>query len=132
VPSGYQLHARVEVGSFDDLTATMSSSQNYVTSGLLLRTAYGMITATSVVFIARAAARVWRPQRLMAEDYILTFAYLLFLSTTILYIVVTPTMYKISDVIGGKTPPYPEMLEDSLFMIKIFFANTMLFWFTLW
>ena len=68
----------------------------------------------------------------MAEDYILLLAYLLFLTTTILYIVVTPTMYRVSDVVTGKTPPYAEMLEDSLFMIKIFFANTMLFWFTLW
>lgn len=110
----------------------MSSSQNYVSSGLLLRTAYGMIATTTVVFAGRVGIRIWRPKRIMAEDYILLLAYLLFLCTTILYIVVTPTMYKISDVISGKTPPYAEMLEDSLFMIKVFFANTMLFWFTLW
>lgn len=110
----------------------MSSSQNYVSAGLLLRTAYGMIATTTVVFIARAVSRFWRPQRLMAEDYILLLAYLLFLATTILYIVVTPTMYRISDVVSGATPPYAEMLDDSLFMIQVFFANTMLFWFTLW
>ena len=68
----------------------------------------------------------------MAEDYIIAFAYALFLATTILYIVVTPTMYRISDVISGKVPPYAELLDDSLFLIKVFFANTMLFWFTLW
>lgn len=110
----------------------MSSSQNYVTQGKLLNTAYAMISITTVVFIARAATRIWRPKALMPEDYILLFSYLLFLATTVMYIVVTPTMYKISDVILGVTPPYLEMLDDSLFMIKIFFANTMLFWFTLW
>lgn len=110
----------------------MSSSQNYVTQDMLLRTAYAMIAVTSSVFLARAATRIWRPKPLMAEDYILAFAFLLFLATTILYIIVSPVMYKISDVMLGKAPPYAEMLDDSLFMIKIFFANTMLFWFTLW
>lgn len=110
----------------------MSSSQNYVTSDMLLSTAYAMIAITSVVFFGRAATRIWKPKPLMAEDYILGVAYLMFLATTILYIVVTPVMYKISDVTLGKAPPYAEILEDSLFMIKIFFANTLLFWFTLW
>ncbi|ETN43879.1 uncharacterized protein HMPREF1541_11010 [Cyphellophora europaea CBS 101466] len=110
----------------------MSSSQNYVTSGLLLRTAYAMIATTTLVFVGRAATRIWRPKRIMAEDYILLLAYLFFLSTTILYIVVTPTMYRVSDVVAGKIPPYAELADDSLFMIKIFFANSMMFWFTLW
>ena len=110
----------------------MSSSQNYVTADMLLRTAYAMIAVTTLVFVARTATRIWRPKPLAAEDYILLLAYLLFLSTTITYIVVTPYMYRISDVTLGKAPPYAEILDDSLFMIKIFFANTMLFWFALW
>ena len=99
---------------------------------MLLRTGYAMIATTTLVFVGRAATRIWRPKRIMAEDYILLLAYLFFLTTTILYIVITPTMYKVSDVMTGKSPPYPEILDDSLFMIKVFFANTMLFWFTLW
>jgi hypothetical protein len=59
---------------------------------MLLSTAYAMIAITSVVFVGRAAVRIWKPKSLMAEDYILAFAYLLFLATTILYIVVTPVM----------------------------------------
>jgi hypothetical protein len=110
----------------------MSSSQNYVTQDMLLNTSYAMIAITSSIYVARAATRFWTKKPLMAEDYILLLAFVLFLSTTVMYIVVTPVMYKTSDVILGKTPPYPELLDDSLFMIKIFFANTMIFWFTLW
>lgn len=110
----------------------MSSSQNYVTEGMLLRTAYAMIAITSAVFLLRAAARIWRPKRLMAEDYILLLAYLLFLTTAILYVVVTPAMYRVTSATTGRIPMYPTILEDSMLLIKIFFANTMIFWFTLW
>lgn len=110
----------------------MSSSENYVTEGMLLRTAYAMIAVTSAVFLLRAAARIWRPKRIGAEDYILLLAYLLFLTTAILYVVVTPAMYRVTNAITGKTPMYATILEDSMLLIKIFFANTMIFWFTLW
>ena len=110
----------------------MSSSQNYVTEGMLLRTAYAMIATTSFVFLLRAAARIWQPKRLGPEDYILLLAYLFFLATAILYVVVTPAMYRVTNATTGIIPMYATILEDSMLLIRIFFANTMLFWFTLW
>lgn len=41
-------------------------------------------------------------------------------------------MYRVTNAIEGVTQVYPTIIKDSLFMIKIFFANTLLLWFTLW
>ncbi|EXJ71951.1 uncharacterized protein A1O5_04453 [Cladophialophora psammophila CBS 110553] len=108
------------------------SSQNYVSQRALLGVAYSMLGVTSVVFVARALVRFRQPKRFQAEDFFLLLAYLFFLSLTIMYIVLTPTMFRVTDASTGKIPIYPEILDDSLFMIKIFFANTMIFWFTLY
>ncbi|KIW75663.1 hypothetical protein Z517_10405 [Fonsecaea pedrosoi CBS 271.37] len=110
----------------------MSSAQNYVSERALLGVAYAMIGVTSIVFLARALVRVRQPKRFQAEDVFLVLAYLFFLALTIMYIVVTPVMFRVTDASSGKIPVYPEILSDSLFMIKIFFANTMIFWFTLY
>ncbi|KIW72139.1 hypothetical protein PV04_00359 [Phialophora macrospora] len=110
----------------------MSSTQNYVTQKQLLGVGYTMIVVTSLVFGARTYIRVQQPKRIQSDDYFLLLAYLCFLTLTILYIVLAPTMYRVTDASSGRTPIYPEILEDSLFMIKIFFANTMIFWFALY
>ncbi|KIX97937.1 uncharacterized protein Z520_06015 [Fonsecaea multimorphosa CBS 102226] len=110
----------------------MSSSQNYVSQRVLLGVAYSMLGITTVVFLARALVRVRQPKRFVAEDFFLLLAYLFFLSLTIMYIVLAPTMFRVTDATTGKIPIYPTILADSLFMIKIFFANTMIFWFTLY
>ena len=109
-----------------------SSSQNYVTEKQLVGAGWAMMIVTSVVFAARTLIRVRQPKKIQADDFILLLAYLCFLTLTILYIVLAPTMYRVTDATTGKTPLYPELLSDSLFMIEIFFANTMIFWFTLY
>ncbi|OCT54352.1 hypothetical protein CLCR_00860 [Cladophialophora carrionii] len=110
----------------------MSSTQNYVTEKQLVGVGYAMIAITSIVFGARTLIRVNQPKRFQADDLFLLLAYLCFLTLSILYIVLAPTMYRITDASSGLTPIYPEILSDSLFMIKIFFANTMIFWFALY
>jgi hypothetical protein len=110
----------------------MSSSQNYVTQKQLLGVGYAMLAVTTLVFGARTYIRVQQPKRIQTDDYFLLLAYLCFLTLTILYIVLAPTMFRVTDATSGLTPIYPEILADSLFMIKIFFANTMIFWFALY
>ena len=110
----------------------MPSTQNYVTETRLVGVGYAMIGVTSLIFGARTFIRVQQPKRVQADDYFLLLAYLCFLTLTILYIVLAPTMYRVTDASSGITPIYPKILADSLFMIKIFFANTLIFWFTLY
>ena len=59
-------------------------------------------------------------------------AYGFFLSMTISYIVIIPPLYRVTEVSEGLVKPYPEILSDSLTIIKVFFTNSMLLWFTLW
>lgn len=108
------------------------STRNYVTQEQLLNTSYAMIALTSVFAIARVATRVLRPKKLATEDYLVFLSFVLFIAMSTMYIVVTPAMFRISAVTSGAVPPYATMLVDALFIIKIFFANTMIFWFLLW
>ncbi|KAJ9605216.1 hypothetical protein H2200_010606 [Cladophialophora chaetospira] len=108
------------------------STQNYVTERQLVGVGYAMISVTTLIFGARTFIRIQQPKSIQADDYFLLLAYLCFLTLTILYIVLAPTMYRVTNASSGITPLYPGILSDSLFMIKIFFANTMIFWFTLW
>ncbi|KAL8910196.1 MAG: hypothetical protein Q9171_004494 [Xanthocarpia ochracea] len=48
------------------------------------------------------------------------------------YICVTDTVYRISDVGNKVRPPYPAFQDDTVFLLKIFFPNTLLLWTTLW
>ncbi|KKA22493.1 hypothetical protein T310_3491 [Rasamsonia emersonii CBS 393.64] len=67
-----------------------------------------------------------------AEDVFILLSWGVFLTVAILYIVVTPVLYRVDDVMSGKSPPYAAIEQDALFIIKIFFANTLLYWLTLW
>ncbi|KAL8646751.1 MAG: hypothetical protein Q9226_006728 [Calogaya cf. arnoldii] len=51
---------------------------------------------------------------------------------TVGYICVTDTLYRVSKVGNKETPPYEEFEEDTVFVLKIFFPNTLLLWTTLW
>ncbi|KAL8772551.1 MAG: hypothetical protein Q9209_002212 [Squamulea sp. 1 TL-2023] len=51
---------------------------------------------------------------------------------TIGYICVTDAVYRIAEVANQKKPSYPKIKEDSSFLLKIFFPNTLLLWTTLW
>lgn len=110
----------------------MSSTQNYVTKQQLLSTSYAMIALTSLFALVRIGIQTTRPKKLVAEDYLMYLAFAFYIAMAVMYIVVTPAMFRISGVMSGASPPYATLLDDSLFIIKIFFANTMMFWLVLW
>lgn len=97
----------------------MSSTQNYVTEKQLKGVGIAMIVVTSLIFGARTLIRVRQPKKIQAEDYCLLLAYLCFLTLTVLYLVLAPTMYRVTDASAGIIPLYPDILSDSLFMIKV-------------
>jgi hypothetical protein len=92
-----------------------------------------MLTLATVFVLARiVTTQLVRPKRWLPQDLFIYFAYLVYLVMTVLYIVVTPTMYRLSAVSERKLEPYAAIRDESLFMIKIFFCNTLLFWVILW
>lgn len=103
-----------------------------VSEDQVLSTAYATIAVASVFTFARFAVRLTQPKKeLEIEDAICLFSWIAFLVLSILYIVVTPTLYRVDTAVSTGNF-YPTMLKDSLFIIEIFFANTMIFWVVLW
>jgi hypothetical protein len=111
----------------------MSSRQNYITESALLNTSYAMMTLTSVFILARICTTQFvRPSRWLPQDAIIYFAYTLYLVMAILYILVTPILFRLTAVAGKTLAPYPTLKDDHKFMVKVFFCNTLLFWCILW
>ncbi|OJJ42848.1 hypothetical protein ASPZODRAFT_1274109 [Penicilliopsis zonata CBS 506.65] len=110
----------------------MLMEKNYVSAGQLRATGYSMIALASIVVLARLALVLWKSRRLQVADGWLLLAWMCFLAMTVGYLVVTPVVYRVDAYEQGEIGAWPDMLDDALFMIQIFFANTMLLWASLW
>lgn len=109
-----------------------SSARLLVTESQVLSTAYSTIAITTVFTFARFGVRLTQQKReFQIEDGFCLFSWVAFIVMAILYIVVTPVLYRVDTAISTDTL-YPEILKDSLFLIEIFFANTIIFWIVLW
>ncbi|KAL8784305.1 MAG: hypothetical protein Q9213_004063 [Squamulea squamosa] len=105
---------------------------NFISAQHLKDLSYCMITLATCLTAVRLAIRAWKRRFWLVEDIAVCLAWVCFTAMTIGYICVTNAVYRIADVANKKKPPYPEVKEDSLFLLKIFFPNTLLLWTTLW
>jgi hypothetical protein len=111
----------------------MSSRQNYITESHLLNTCYGMTALTSLFVLAcLITTQFVRRTRFLLQDLFIYLAYALYLVMTIMYIIVTPILFRLTAVGEKKIPPYKALKEEHKLMVKIFFVNTLLFWCILW
>lgn len=103
-----------------------------VSQDQVLSTGYATIAIATVFTIARFAVR-WTQQKreFQIEDGICLFSWVSFLVMATLYIVVTPALYRVDTAVStGQL--YPDLLKDSMYVVEIFFANTIIFWIVLW
>jgi hypothetical protein len=105
--------------------------KNYITADQLTTVGFTLIGVTSAFCIARFSLRIWRSS-LQLDDLFMALAWVFFLALSINYIIITPVLYRVTAVQAGEGALYPEIFDDALKMIKVFFANTLLLWFTLW
>lgn len=98
----------------------------------LLGTGYTLIIVTSSIIIARLCKALVRPKELKAEDYLLFVAYAFFMELTVLYIIVTPIIFRLAAVADGQLKPYPTIMQDSLKLQTYFFVTTSSLWLCLW
>jgi len=111
----------------------MSSRQNYITEDHLLQTCYAMLTLSTVFVLARFfTTTVVRRKRWLPQDAFVYLAYTLYLVMTIMYIIVTPILFRLTAVGEKRLKPYATLKDDHKLMVKIFFVNTLLFWCILW
>lgn len=91
-----------------------------------------MITLATCFTVARFGIRAGKRRFWIIEDVTVGLAWACFTAMSIGYICVTPAVYRISAVGNGEIAPYPTLKDDSEFLVKIFFPNTLLLWTTLW
>ena len=91
-----------------------------------------MIAWSTSFTAARFGIRLWKRRFWIIEDVTMFVAYSCCTAMNVGYVYVTPAMYRIAAVGSGEKPPYPEIKDDSLYLVKIFFPNTLLLWTTLW
>ena len=92
-----------------------------------------MMTLTSVFIIARIVTTQFvRPKRWILQDAIVYFAFVLYIIMAVLYILVTPILFRLTAVGEKRLKPYPNLKNEHKFMVKVFFVNSMMLWFILW
>ena len=90
-----------------------------------------IVLATNFV-IARYVIKTLKRHFWLLEDAVVILAWVCLSAMCIGYIVVTPAVYRIAEVVSGQSTPYATLKEDAEFMVKIFFPNTLLLWCCLW
>ena len=91
-----------------------------------------LIVITTLIAGARFTIAFSRLKQFSWDDGFLIAAYVFFLAVSILYLVATPTMFRLQALEEGKIKLYPTVSSDGLFVQKIFFVTTSGLWFTLW
>lgn len=103
-----------------------------VTESAVKGTGYALIVVTSLVVIARFAGLVRRLKDLKAEDYLLLVAYALFIELSVLYIIITPAVFRLAALQKGLIAPYPTVEQDGHQMQIFMFVTTISLWLCLW
>ncbi|CDM30147.1 hypothetical protein DTO013E5_8165 [Penicillium roqueforti] len=91
-----------------------------------------LIVLTSLVVGTRFAGAIRSYKDLKGEDYLLIIAYIFFLELSILYIYISPVIFRLAAVGAGTIPPYATISEDGLRLQTVFFVTTSSLWLCLW
>lgn len=97
-----------------------------------------MLALATVFVVARVITTrlvLVRPKRWLPQDLLIYLAYFTFIALNVLYIVITPMVYRITalgDEESGAIEPYPTLEADLMLITRIFFCNMLLFWIVLW
>ncbi|KAL8846136.1 MAG: hypothetical protein Q9221_008753 [Calogaya cf. arnoldii] len=105
---------------------------NSISAQHLKDLSYCMITLATCFTTVRLGIRAWKRRFWLIEDVAVCLSWACFVAMTVGYICVTDTLYRVTEVGNKEMPPYEEFQQDTLFVLKIFFPNTLLLWTTLW
>lgn len=105
---------------------------NNVTVTTVQCTGYVLLAVTSIAMIVRYAALIRRFRDLKAEDYLLLVAYAFFVELTVLYIIISPVIFRLAALQAGLIKPYPSLPQDGLKLQIYYFVTTSSLWLCLW
>jgi hypothetical protein len=98
----------------------------------VLKVGYASIGVVSLIVVARIALQSVRPRRLAPGDYLIFFAYTLFVSQCALYIAMAPVRLRVDDVTYGRRRPYATIMDDAKMIGKLYFPALLFFWTIIW
>jgi hypothetical protein len=117
-------------GSSTDIKPSGSSTS--FTQTTLRGVGYAAISIVTVVMLARVTLQFSRPRKVQAEDYCMAFAYVLFVTQCVLYIIISPIRDRVQDFTDGKAPLYPELAHDGFLVGRLIFPALIFFRLILW
>ncbi|CAL5866155.1 uncharacterized protein PFLUO_LOCUS362 [Penicillium psychrofluorescens] len=103
-----------------------------VTPAAIKDTGYVLIGFTSLVVAVRLAGSIRQVKDIKAEDFLILIAYALFLELAILYIIITPVIFRLAALESGLIPMYAGVEHDTLQIQIFFFVTTSSLWLCLW
>jgi hypothetical protein len=98
----------------------------------LLATGISAIVITTVIAAARLAFNVTDRKKFDWDDGWLVAGFVVFMTISILYLYISPTLYRLTDLATGKIDLYPGVMDDGLQVQKVFFVTTSGLWISLW
>lgn len=109
-----------------------SQYQEMISESQLSGVVYSMIILASLFVLARSGVQVCMRRKLEAQDFLLYAAFILFLATTICYLVIFSKVFMIARVSVGVLEPGPTFQADMITYVRMMFVTTTLFWISLW
>jgi hypothetical protein len=109
-----------------------TSAEILVSKSQVLATGYATIAVASAFTAARFVLRcTHRWGEFQIEDGFCILSWAAFVTMVVLYSVVAPPLYRVDNAIStGEL--YATIEKDAMFIVEVFFANTMIFWIVLW
>lgn len=98
----------------------------------LMATGITMVVVTSLVAGSRLVIGILDRRKFSWDDGWLVVAYIIFMAISCLYLVASPTIFRLQDLVSGKIDLYPTVADDGLYMQKTFFVTTSGLWICLW
>jgi hypothetical protein len=116
---------------WDPQSATMSDT--YISASQIQSTGYACIAIASLFFLLRSGLRLWYGTTIETHDVFALLSWMVFIPQAVLYIVYTPTFYRVIAADDSLIPPYPPSVNADIVTIqRIIVVSTLLFWTTVW
>ena len=114
------------------MSSTVVAYKEIISEAQFFHIAYAMIALPSALVLARIGIQVWKRKAMELQDYLLYLAYAFFLTISICYLFMVPTVFAVGKVKMKAMKPWPTFEADLIFYFRLLYITTNGFWLTLW
>ncbi|PSN61723.1 hypothetical protein BS50DRAFT_504047 [Corynespora cassiicola Philippines] len=114
------------------MSDSSESTKTPITRFGLVRANSVMLALTTLFFLARATIHISHRKIFELGDFFICFAFALYVSLWICYIIMVGPMFKVSAVGRGEITPYPTLADDAAYTFRLIAASQMCFYTSLY